>query len=105
MWRTYFEALCTPTISHNYLLSSSQELQDILRDFREVSEVVGTAYTDQVLNCTEKDEVNKKASLQALFTKLMSTSKEVISGVLAKLINRLNLESKVNYFFLLVKIL
>ncbi|WOH07639.1 hypothetical protein DCAR_0727072 [Daucus carota subsp. sativus] len=83
---TDFEALCGFT--------DLEELQDILRDFREVSEVVGTAYTDQVLNCTEKDEVNKKASLQALFTKLMSTSKEVISGVLAKLINRLNLESK-----------
>ncbi|WOH00290.1 hypothetical protein DCAR_0519649 [Daucus carota subsp. sativus] len=83
---TDFEALCGFT--------DLEELQNILRDFHEVSEVVGTAYTDQVLNCTEKDEVNKKASLQALFTKLMSTSKEVISDVLAKLINRLNLESK-----------
>ena len=40
------------------------------------------------------DEV--KSNLQSAFTKLMTASKHMVSEAIAKLINRLNAESKVN---------
>ncbi|KAL8123882.1 hypothetical protein AgCh_011761 [Apium graveolens] len=83
---TDFEALCGFT--------EFEELQDILHDFPEISEVVGTACADQVLNCTEKDGEGSKKALQVLFQQLMSITDEAVSYVVDKLINRLNLESK-----------
>lgn len=59
--------------------------------------MVGGAYTDQVLNANERDEVEKqKAIFKSIFTQLMSSTKEVISEAIAKLITRLNLKNKVH---------
>jgi len=41
-----------------------------------------------------------KSSLQSAFAKLMAASKDMVSEALSKLISRLNIESKVGFFFL-----
>ncbi|KAM7524214.1 hypothetical protein LguiA_014116 [Lonicera macranthoides] len=85
---TDFEALCG--------FISNEELVGVLQNVPEIVEIVGSAQVNQFVQVNEEDGEGKvKATLQALFTQLMSASKVVISEVLSKLISRLNMESKV----------
>ncbi|XP_031108042.1 mannose-6-phosphate isomerase 1 isoform X2 [Ipomoea triloba] len=80
---TDFEALCG--------FVSFGELKVVLQTVPEIGEVVGNAYVEQLINLNEQDGAeNAKLTLRLLFTKLMSSSKDVISKVISKLISRLN---------------
>ncbi|PSR87821.1 Mannose-6-phosphate isomerase [Actinidia chinensis var. chinensis] len=79
---TEFEALCG--------FISLEELKDVLQNVPEIAEVVGSAYTNQVLDINYQDGEEKlKAFMQSIFTQLMSASKDVISKALSKLKSRL----------------
>ncbi|KAK1439098.1 hypothetical protein QVD17_04913 [Tagetes erecta] len=84
---TEFEALCG--------FISSEELDDVLETVPEFKEVVGNAYTNQILTIDKQyGEVKKESALRSIFTKLMSVDREVISKTLSKLINRLTEENE-----------
>ncbi|XP_057482321.1 mannose-6-phosphate isomerase 1 isoform X1 [Actinidia eriantha] len=81
---TDFEALCG--------FISLEELKDVLQNVPEIAEVVGSAYTNQVLDINYQDGEEKlKAFMQSIFTQLMSASKDVISKALSKLKSRLTM--------------
>ncbi|KAJ7971231.1 Mannose-6-phosphate isomerase [Quillaja saponaria] len=86
---TSFEALCG--------FISLEELKSVLRAVPEIVELVGVTYSNLVLNSSDQDEENIKSVLRAIFTQLMSASKEMIVEVVGKLINRLHLESQVRH--------
>ncbi|KAL0423993.1 UNVERIFIED_CONTAM: Mannose-6-phosphate isomerase 2, partial [Sesamum radiatum] len=72
------------------------EFKSVVRNVPEIIEVVGTASAHQALNIREDDGDKKlKEVLHTLFTKLMSTSKVIISEVVLKLIRRLNIAREV----------
>jgi hypothetical protein len=52
---------------------------------------------ERLKECDAGNEV--KSSLQSTFVKLMTASKDIVSEAIAKLITRLNTESKVKHFF------
>ncbi|KAA8547795.1 hypothetical protein F0562_004224 [Nyssa sinensis] len=80
---TEFEALCG--------FISPEELKGVIQNVPEIVELVSSAYADKVLHVNKLGGEEKiKAALQSIFTQLMSASKDVISEVLPKLINRLN---------------
>lgn len=85
---TEFEALCG--------FISLEELKRVLHDVPEIVELVGSEDVEQVLNVTEHDgEEKSKASLQSIFSRLMSANKSNISDKIDKLKIRLNMENKV----------
>lgn len=79
---TKFEILCG--------FVSIEELQRILKGVPEISQLVGAAVVDQLLNITPEDgEDTVKTALKQLFTQIMSASEHVIAEVLSQLIPRL----------------
>lgn len=79
-----------------------QELKRVLHDVPEIVELVGSEDVEQVLNVTEHDgEEKSKASLQSIFSRLMSANKSNISDKIDKLKIRLNMENKVCFFSLI----
>lgn len=77
-----------------------QELQKILKGVPEISQLVGAAVVDQLLNITPEDEEGAvKAALKQLFTQIMSASEHVIAEVLSQLIPRLRKKDAVCYFW------
>ncbi|KNA25866.1 hypothetical protein SOVF_001730 [Spinacia oleracea] len=79
---TKFEILCG--------FVGIEELQKILKGVPEISQLVGAAVVDQLLNITPEDEEGAvKAALKQLFTQIMSASEHVIAEVLSQLIPRL----------------
>ena len=72
----------------------------MLKDVPEIVELVGNEYVNQVLDVSEQDGKEKvKSVLQSIFTQLMSASKEMVSKVITKLKNRLQMESQVSFCF------
>lgn len=68
----------------------------MLESVPEIKEVVGTAFTDQVLPVNEQDKEEKQTQfLQSIFIKLMSAESKVVSAAVTKLISRLTMENKV----------
>ncbi|CAO2825408.1 unnamed protein product [Amaranthus hypochondriacus] len=79
---TKFEILCG--------FVGIEDLQKILKGVPEISQLVGAAVVDQVLNVTVQDgEHEVKAALKQLFTHIMSASEHVVAEVLSQLISRL----------------
>lgn len=69
----------------------------MLHTVPEVLELVGTADANLVLQLSDHDgEENVKPILQAVFTQLMSASKDRVSEVVDRLISRLHQESQVS---------
>lgn len=82
-------------ILHLYFFSL-QELQNIVKGVPEISQLVGAAVVDQVLNITPEDgEDAVKAALKQLFTLIMSASENVVAEVLSQLISRLKEKDEV----------
>ncbi|CAI8586985.1 unnamed protein product [Vicia faba] len=85
---TDFEALCG--------FITLEELKDVIHNVPEVVNLVGDANVDLVLQTSDQtDEEKVKPVLQAVFTHLMSASKEIVTKAVNRLINRLQLESEV----------
>lgn len=79
-----------------FLFLVFKELKVVLQTVPEIGEVVGNAYVEQLINLNEQDGAeNAKLTLRLFFTKLMSSSKDVISKVISKLISRLNKKNEV----------
>uniref|UniRef100_A0A803R7V9 mannose-6-phosphate isomerase n=1 Tax=Cannabis sativa TaxID=3483 RepID=A0A803R7V9_CANSA len=73
-----------------------QELKSVLQNVPEIVEVVGISDVKRILEITEQDGQEKvKSALRSIFTKLMSASKDMITEVTSKMINRLHSESQV----------
>lgn len=69
----------------------------MLEDVPEIVELVGRADATEILSVSEQDGKDKvKSVLQSIFTQLMSASKEMVSQVITKLKNRLQIESQVS---------
>ncbi|TKW01504.1 hypothetical protein SEVIR_8G185400v4 [Setaria viridis] len=85
---TEFHALCGFT--------ATQELKEVLRTVPEVQELVGKEESRKLLSVKEQDGgIGVRSYLKSAFTKLMIASEEAVSEAIAKLKNRLNVESKV----------
>ncbi|KAL2896328.1 Mannose-6-phosphate isomerase 2 [Bienertia sinuspersici] len=85
---TKFEILCG--------FVGLEDLQKILKGVPEISQLVGAAVVDQVLNINAEDgEDAVKAALKQLFTLIMSASENVIAEVLLQLISRLKKKDEV----------
>ncbi|XP_073000143.1 mannose-6-phosphate isomerase 1-like [Typha latifolia] len=85
---TEFKALCG--------FVSSEEVKDVLTTVPEIQELVGYREASDVIKNNEHEgNIEIKASLQSIFTKIMSASNEAVSEAVLKLKGRLNLESKV----------
>lgn len=85
---TEFEALCG--------FVDLEELKSVIQNVPEITEVVGNACAEQVLQISKQDGEKKlKEVLQSLFTGLMSVSNAVIPEVVSKLISRLNIKQEV----------
>lgn len=68
----------------------------MIHNVPEVVGLVGDANTDLVLQTSDQtDEEKVKPVLQAVFTHLMSASKETVTDAVNRLINRLQTESEV----------
>nr|DAD31823.1 TPA_asm: hypothetical protein HUJ06_010674 [Nelumbo nucifera] len=84
---TEFEALCG--------FVSLEELKNVLLSVPEIIELVGSKSAGEILHANKQDGEEKiKAMLQSIFTQLMSTSEDEISGAVSKLKTRLNMENK-----------
>lgn len=84
---TEFEALCG--------FVSLEELQMVLKDVPEISQLVGSVVADRVSNITTEDsEEEVKAALRQLFTQLMSASEHGVADVLSQLTSRLRIKDK-----------
>lgn len=84
---TEFRALCG--------FVGIEELKDVLRTVPEVEGLVGEG-AHKLMSLKEYDGGNEiKSSLQSAFAKLMTASKDMVSEAIAKMINRLNNESKI----------
>jgi mannose-6-phosphate isomerase len=81
-----------------------KELRDVLRTVPEVEGLIGHEHAAKLMSFNEYDDdggnEQVKSSLQSAFAKLMAASKDMVSEALSKLISRLNIESKVGFFFL-----
>ncbi|PWZ11021.1 Mannose-6-phosphate isomerase 1 [Zea mays] len=85
---TEFRALCG--------FAGIEELKDVLRTIPEIQGLVGHEDTGKMMNMKEYDGVSEvKSTLQSAFAKLMTASKDMVSEAVAKLISRLNTESKI----------
>ncbi|WVZ72074.1 hypothetical protein U9M48_020589 [Paspalum notatum var. saurae] len=85
---TEFRALCG--------FAAVEELKDVLRTVPEVEGLVGHEDAGKLMSLKEYDGGNEvKSILQSAFAKLMTASKDKVSEAIAKLINRLNTESKI----------
>ncbi|XP_021827759.1 mannose-6-phosphate isomerase 1-like [Prunus avium] len=85
---THFEALCG--------FISLEELKVVLDNVPEIEELVGSEDANKVFDITDRDDENKVMSvLRSIFTHLMSASKEMITTIIAKMKNRLHVESQV----------
>lgn len=62
----------------------------------EVVDLVGAANANLVLETSDHNEDKVKPVLQAVFTHLMSASKEIVTDAVTRLINRLHEESEVS---------
>lgn len=78
---------------------SLQELKSVLRNVPEIVEVVGSAYTNQLLHINDYEEEKVKSVLQSVFTQLMLVGKNDIFEVTSKLKNRLLMESQVSRYY------
>ncbi|XP_050374427.1 mannose-6-phosphate isomerase 1-like [Argentina anserina] len=84
---TEFEALCGFT--------SLKELKEMLRTVPEIAELVGVVDAEKILLVGERHENGKvNTDLEAMFSRLMLSSKETISKIISRLKRRLNLEKK-----------
>nr|XP_011464099.1 PREDICTED: mannose-6-phosphate isomerase 1-like [Fragaria vesca subsp. vesca] len=84
---TEFEALCG--------FISLKELKEMLRTIPEIAELVGVADAEKILLVGERHESGKvNTDLEAMFSRLMLSSKETISKMISKLKRRLNQEKK-----------
>ncbi|KAI4352216.1 hypothetical protein L6164_006489 [Bauhinia variegata] len=85
---TEFEALCG--------FISLEELKAVIHAVPEIVELVGTEGANLVLRINDKDgEETVKPVLRAVFTQLMSASKDKVTEVIDRLKNRLHTESRV----------
>ncbi|CAK8540576.1 unnamed protein product [Lathyrus sativus] len=85
---TDFEALCG--------FITLEELKAVIHNVPEVVDLVGDANADLVLQSSDQTDQEKvKPVLQAVFTHLMSASKENVTNAVNRLINRLQVESEV----------
>ncbi|KAL4179085.1 hypothetical protein AMTRI_Chr13g118320 [Amborella trichopoda] len=84
---TEFEALCG--------FISAEELKGVLSSVPEILDLVGDEAALQLLNIEEGDgEETVKATLQSIFTKLMSADNVVVSEAVSKMKSRLEMEVK-----------
>ncbi|OQU86416.1 hypothetical protein SORBI_3003G087900 [Sorghum bicolor] len=84
---TEFRALCG--------FAPIEELKDVLRTVPEIEGLIGHEDTGKLMNMKEYDGVSEvKSSLRSAFAKLMTASKDMVSEAVAKLISRLNTDSK-----------
>lgn len=68
----------------------------MLDNVPEIEELVGSEDANKVFDITDRDDENKVMSvLRSIFTHLMSASKEMITTIIAKMKNRLHVESQV----------
>lgn len=68
----------------------------MLRTVPEIAELVGVADAEKILLVGERHENGKvNTDLEAMFSRLMLSSKETISKMISKLKRRLNQEKKV----------
>lgn len=82
---TEFEALCG--------FVGLEDLQMVLKNVPEISQLVGSALVDKVSNITAQDsEEDVKAALKQLFTQIMSASEHAVADVLSQLSSRLRLK-------------
>ncbi|TVU22106.1 hypothetical protein EJB05_31788 [Eragrostis curvula] len=85
---TEFRALCG--------FAGIEELKDVLRTVPEVEGLLGHEYAGKILSLKEYEGGNEvKSNLKSAFAKLMTANRDMVSEALAKLINRLNTESKI----------
>ncbi|KXG31990.1 mannose-6-phosphate isomerase 1-like isoform X3 [Sorghum bicolor] len=85
---TEFRALCG--------FAPIEELKDVLRTVPEIEGLIGHEDTGKLMNMKEYDGVSEvKSSLRSAFAKLMTASKDMVSEAVAKLISRLNTDSKI----------
>ncbi|KAI4346885.1 hypothetical protein L6164_007748 [Bauhinia variegata] len=85
---TEFEALCG--------FISLEELKAVLRAVPEIVELVGAEDTDLILKINDQDgEETVRPVFQAIFTQLMSASKDRVTEAIDRLKNRLLAESQV----------
>ena len=79
-----------------------KDLRDVLRTVPEVEVLIGHEHAAKLMSFNEYDDdggnEQVKSSLQSAFAKLMAASKDMVSEAVAKLINRLNTDSKVRDF-------
>jgi hypothetical protein len=87
-------------MSTDVIYTMIQELKDVMRTVPEIEGLVGHEDAGRIMSLKECDAGNEvKSSLQSTFVKLMTASKDIVSEAIAKLITRLNTESKVKHFF------
>ncbi|CAN0926014.1 Mannose-6-phosphate isomerase 2, partial [Linum grandiflorum] len=85
---TEFEALCG--------FVSFEELKDVLCNIPEITELIDSKDTNQLLEINHKVEGEKvKSILRSIFTQLMSASKEMTTKAVCKLKIRLQMQSQV----------
>ncbi|CAJ1844113.1 unnamed protein product [Sphenostylis stenocarpa] len=85
---TNFEALCG--------FITLKELKGVLHSVPEIVELIGATNTNLVLQTSDKDDEEKvKPVLRAVFTHLMSASKERVTDAVNRLTSRLLKENKV----------
>uniref|UniRef100_A0A804PE46 Uncharacterized protein n=1 Tax=Zea mays TaxID=4577 RepID=A0A804PE46_MAIZE len=85
---TVFPTLC--------IFASIKELKDVLRTCTKIEGLAGHEDTGKVMNMKEDDGISEvKFSLQSAVAKPMTTSKDMVSEAIAKLISRLNTKSKI----------
>lgn len=80
---TEFQALCG--------FVSLEELKDVFESVPEIDDVIGEAYTNQILTIHDQDGEEKvKDVLRSIFTQLMSAREDAISKAVSELKNRLS---------------
>jgi len=68
----------------------------VIHTVPEVVDLVGAENANLVLETSDQNEEKVKPVLQAVFTHLMSASKEIVTDAVNRLINRLHEESEVS---------
>uniref|UniRef100_A0A804PTM9 Uncharacterized protein n=1 Tax=Zea mays TaxID=4577 RepID=A0A804PTM9_MAIZE len=83
-----FPALC--------IFASIEELKDVLRTCTKIEGLAGHEDIGKLMNMKEDDGISEvRFSLQSAVAKRMTTSKDMVSEAIAKLISRLNTKSKI----------